>query len=254
MGRSRLPQLHGVDGIPSGFGRLGDGFQRPRAGSREPFPLTARPAFELGSPLEEEALEEWSAVDDEGALRIGPVERPLEGHDVRVHTARIQAQLLAVGQQGLMTEPLPQNVDRDLEEVAGACVRALRPEHRREAFPGGAAVARAGEEREQREPVALSGPAGHGTPSSVSIIGLPKSVRWNMREELAGLSGAATAHRPGRGAGAPSNLMREQRSVDEFAAVHPGDTGGSPCSPSVEEARRIRRVTADGLRRPIPLR
>src|SRR5207302_10112700 len=121
--------------------------------------LRFQPALELFRPAQIEAVQERPRVERDGRRIVATLEGVFEGLHVARDDGRIEHELgRAENEIGLM-EVTAQRVAGLLQKTARVLGVGVRPQVGDELVPGEAALARSGEEREERERLALLGRA-----------------------------------------------------------------------------------------------
>ena len=150
--RELAPPPRRLRGITRRSPLLGERPERVVVARLESLPLPVHPGAERLRVVEEEAVEERPAVARHGAAEVPRVERLLERVDVAPEQPRLDAQLLAGGEERLRPEAPAELVEGDAEEVAGGRLVALGPEEPDELVAPHAGRVRAHEQGEQRQP------------------------------------------------------------------------------------------------------
>ncbi len=164
---SRLPPLHRPSGISLSLRQLGKQLQRSRVFPGQSRALPLHPPLELRRGSEEKAIQEAASVELDRSRQVTHRDRPLKTHHVARDHVRVEAQVVARGQDHVLAERFAQHIHSLAEKIARVLGIALRPE------VGGELVARNGsrmggrEHGEQRKAMAMD-----GRPGQRATIGL----------------------------------------------------------------------------------
>jgi hypothetical protein len=162
--RSHLRQSSPVRQRP---GRVAYGVRGPRelvecrdVPRRHPRALALGPPLELRRITQKEAIEEWPRVDRDGAGGIAPPQRGLEGGDVAGQHGRVEPQRIRAREGRRVLELVAKRVKHLPQGAPRPLGVALGPENRQQAIAADPLIAGRGDDREQRQRLALGARAG----------------------------------------------------------------------------------------------
>ncbi len=167
LGREAGPPLDGLARTAAGHRPVGEALERLPVAARKAGALAVGPVGELLRAGVMEPGEEGSAVGTHRPLQLFSSHRRLELPEIAGQPLGVEPEVLASGEDGVVTQRRAEDVERFAEEMAGVGGVALGPE------PGHQPVAaeRAGvldrEQRQQGEALPQGGPARHGAVGTV---------------------------------------------------------------------------------------
>jgi hypothetical protein len=135
--------------------RLRQALECQRVLARETTSLALHPALELERLVQEEAVEERTGVERHRALERAGRDRPLEREDIGGNDRGIDAQPIAGAQHRAGAKGLTERVNRLVQQPASMLLVALGPEPGHQLVPAHRLGGRGGEERQERQTVAL---------------------------------------------------------------------------------------------------